>query len=250
MDSGLDRDRDDIAAPIDVPARPRDAQTLDAMPCGYDVELRADVRRRLGRAIGHMEQFLQREDACRQGAPDPTWALGARLAVEARNLLTGALGPDEPAVCESTLRSAYRLTAALANLAAWTAPATQESRALNSFPLAAARDLVAYARYGCPDISAQEFAYASMLGFDEVNARLLLTSSGMAAYALIENFLLRDVLNPGDRVLLHPGVYFETQQQVRALKFLEVSTAGGGARVSTCCAQSWRCSPRSCSSTR
>ena len=231
MDSGLDRDRDDNMTTVDAPARPGHAQPVDASPYGYDHELRADVRWRLGRAIGHMEQFLQREDACRQGAPDPTWALGARLAVEARSLLTGALGCDEPTVRESTLRTAYRLTGALAGLAAWTAPATQESRALNSFPLAAARDVVAYARYGCPDIAAQELAYASMLGFDAVKARLLLTSSGMAAYALIENFLLRDVLAPGDRVLLHPGVYFETQLQVTALKFLEVTTAAGGGRA-------------------
>lgn len=178
-----------------------------------------------------MEQFLQREDACCRGAPDPTWALGGRLAEEARSLLNGVLGSGETAVHESTLRSAYRLTAALANLAAWTAPATQESGALNSFPLTAARDVVAYARYGCQEISAQELAYASMLGFDDVNGRLLLTSSGMAAYALIESFLLRDVLAPGDRVLLHPGIYFETQLQIRALKFVDVMPARGGSRA-------------------
>jgi cystathionine gamma-synthase len=67
-----------------------------------------------------------------------------------------------------------------------------------------------------------------MLGFDALQARLLLTSSGMAAYALIENFLLRDVLRPGDDVVVHPGVYFETQQQLRSLGFLNVSVAGTG----------------------
>ena len=207
---------------------------LDAAPCGYERELRADARLRLSRAILHMERFLHREECCHRGRSDPTGMLCRRLAEEAGSLLAGGLeagaGAAETAVCEATLRSAYRLTGALANLAAWTAPATQESSALNSFPLAAPRDVVAYARYGCSEISAQESAYAAMLGFD-AHARLLLTSSGMTAYALIENFLLRDVLRPGDQVLLHPGVYFETQLQIKALKFLNVTTARGAART-------------------
>jgi cystathionine gamma-synthase len=204
---------------------------MDSVVQSYDRELQADAGQRLSCAILDLERFLRREECCRQGHEDPTWRLGHRLAEDARGLLRVAFGGGAATVCESTLRSAYRLSGALANLAAWTAPATHESCALNSFPVAAPRDVVAYARYGCPDIAAQELAYASMLGFDAVHARLLLTSSGMAAYALIENFLLRDVAAPGDRVLLHPGVYFETQLQLKSLKCLEITTARGGART-------------------
>ena len=207
------------------------AQPYDRGVPRYDRELAADARVRLRRAIGLMERFLRREECRRWGDNHPTWILSQGLAEHGRSLLHGALDPARPSVCESTLRSAYRLAGALGSLAAWTAPATQESSALNSFPSAASRDAVAYARYGCPEIAAQEFAYASMLGFDPGNARLMLTSSGMAAYALIENFLLRDVLSPQDRVLLHPGVYFETRQQVQSLQFLAVHTAGGGGRI-------------------
>jgi cystathionine gamma-synthase len=120
------------------------------------------------------------------------------------------------------------LISALGTLAAWSAPASQESAALNSFPVAAPRDVVAYSRYGCPDTAVQEHAFTEMLGFDALQARLLLTSSGMAAYALIENFLLRDVLRPDDQILVHPGVYFETQHQLRSLGFLHVAEAAAG----------------------
>jgi cystathionine beta-lyase/cystathionine gamma-synthase len=133
--------------------------------------------------------------------------------------------PSEP-----TLRSAYRLAGSLEGLAAWSAPATQESHALSSFPLAATRDAVAYSRFGGAEIAAQERAYGSMLGFDPQHARLLMTSSGMTAYALIEAYLLREVLQPQDRILLHPGMYFETRQQVKTLPQVVTLAATGGGR--------------------
>ena len=195
-----------------------------------ETELRADAARRLNRALLHMERFLRRDECQALPPEDPTRLLAQRLCHEGRHMLRGALHEDAVHIAESTFRTAYRLIAALANLAAWSAPASQESAAINSFPVAAARDVVAYARYGCADTAVQELVYTTMLGFDPAQARLLLTSSGMAAYALIENFLLRDVLRPADCVVLHPGVYFETQQQLKALQFLDVRSASGAGR--------------------
>ena len=191
-----------------------------------DTELRADAARRLEAAVQRMENFLLRSDRIPTGG-DPTGTLAAALCEEARRLSRDALQGDETAVEESTLRSAYRLIGTLATLAAWSAPAAQESCAINSFPYAAARDVVAYARYGCAETTAQELACASLLGFDPDRSRVLLTSSGMAAYALIESFLLREVLVPDDRVLLHPGVYFETRDQLRSLPSVEIHVAAG-----------------------
>jgi cystathionine gamma-synthase len=195
-----------------------------------DRELLVDAARRLERAIKRMDGFLEREETRQRGDADPTSLLGFILSDEARRLLRGALRPESTRTDESTLRSAYRLIGTLANLAAWSAPASRESCALHSFPYAAARDTVAYARYGCPETAAQELIYANLLGFDPEQSRLLLTSSGMAAYGLIENFLLREVLSPGDRVLVHPSIYFETQEQLRALRFLDIRIAAGTRR--------------------
>ena len=200
-----------------------------------DAELKADLAQRLAQAILNMNLYLMRAESRRLGDGDPTRVLAGALCAEGRRLLAGALGAASPGrgaccVAPSTLRAAYRLIAALASLASWSAPAAQESCALGSFPLAAPRDVVSYARYGCAETAKQESVYATLLGFDQSRTRLLLTSSGMGAYALIESFLLRDVLRPGDRAVLHPGVYFETQAQLRSLACVESTTAAGARR--------------------
>ncbi len=197
-------------------------------PASIGAELREDAAGRLRIAILRLEGFLRREE-CTRVDWDPTRRLAKTFIVEGRSLLRGALSESAPPPAEPTLRSAYRLIGILGNLAAWSAPATQESHAIASFPSAAARDLVAYSRFGGAAIAAQELAYASMLGFDPLRARLLLTSSGMTAYALIEAYLLREVLQRRDRILLHPNVYFETRQQIANLpQFCSCTAAGGG----------------------
>lgn len=194
------------------------------------VELREDAARRLARAIMSLELFFRREECRLCPDWDITRRLGETLIAEGRHLLRAALS-ESAAPTEPTLRSAYRLTGALRSLAAWSAPATQESHALASFPVAGARDVVAYSRFGNPEISAQEAAYTCMLGFHPQRARVLLTSSGMTAYALIEAYLLREVLRPRDSILLHPSVYFETRRQLVSLSQFSPRTAAGGSRT-------------------
>jgi cystathionine gamma-synthase len=207
------------------------AQAEEDPALSIGAELCRDAAMRLARAVLRLERFLRRDECRALRAWDSTRRLGKTLIDEGRHLLRGALSESAPTPSEPTLRSAYRLIGALGNLAAWSAPATQESHALASFPSAAARDVVAYSRFGGAEIAAQESAYASMLGFDPLAARLLLTSSGMTAYALIEAFLLREVLEPRDRILLHPSVYFETRQQLVSLPQFSSRTAAGGSRT-------------------
>jgi cystathionine gamma-synthase len=198
------------------------------MEC-VNAELREDAVRRLRQAIGRVQEFLRRHDRGVSVAADPTRTLCASLCAEAQQFLRRSLSRSAPS--EHTLRTAYRLAAALGSLVASNAPAVAESTPLNSFPLAFNRDVVAYARYGGAEIVAQEAAYTSMLGIDAERARLLLTSSGMAAYALIETFLLREVLRSGDRILLNPGIYFETRHQLQSLPFFERTIACGSTRM-------------------
>ncbi len=205
-------------------------------------ELRADAAGRLARAILRLERFLRREE-CTRVAWIATRRLGKSFIDEGRRLLRGALSESAAPPCEPTLRSTYRLIGILSNLAAWSAPATQESHAIASFPVAAARDGVAYSRFGGAEIAAQELAYASMLGFHPLHARLLLTSSGMTAYALIEAYLLREVLQRQDCILMHPSVYFETRQQLVSLPQFTSCTAAGGSRADMLAAIA-ACTPR------
>jgi cystathionine gamma-synthase len=227
-----------------VPQAPGHAAAEAHLPHAYSVgergaadvvsfgnELRADVERRMVKAILRMERFLRRDECHAVGALEPTRRLGLTLINEARHTLRGALHEFGVLPSDPTLRSAYRLVGALENLAAWSAPATQESHALGSFPFPATRDAVAYSRFGGAEIATQEGVYTSMLGVDPQHARLLLTSSGMTAYALIEAYLLREVLQPQDRILLHPSVYFETRRQIMTLPHVVICTATGGGRA-------------------
>jgi cystathionine beta-lyase/cystathionine gamma-synthase len=221
-----DKAGDAVQAPNGLPQAAHGI--ADAAKIG--AELRADVARRMVKAILRMERFLRRDECQTVAALEPTQRLGLTLIDEARHLLRGALHEAGALPSEPTLRSAYRLVGALEGLAAWSAPATQERHALSSFPLAATRAVVAYSRFGNDEIAAQERVFGAMLGFDPQHTRLLSTSSGMTAYALIEAYLLREVLQPQDRILLHPSMYFETRRQITTLPHVVACTASGGSR--------------------
>jgi cystathionine gamma-synthase len=238
MEDLSDVENESVQARMDV-GETEPAWTDPAASIG--AELRADAARRLSTAILRLQRFLRREECTRLG--DPTRRLAKTLIDEGRRLLRGALSDSAAPPCEPTLRSTYRLIGILGNLAAWSAPATHESHAIASFPAAAARDVVAYSRFGGAEIAAQESVYACMLGFDPLRARLLLTSSGMTAYALIEAYLLREVLQRQDRILLHPSVYFETRQQIVNLPQFGSYTAAGGSRTDMLAAIA-ACKPR------
>jgi cystathionine beta-lyase/cystathionine gamma-synthase len=196
-----------------------------------DAELLQDATRRLRQAIDRMESFVRPPESSLSGVGDPTRTLCSSLCSEAQAFLGGPLSRGAgPAPSEHTLRCAYRLAGALGCLVASNAPAVQESTTFDC-QSPAPRDAVGYARYGSAEIVAQEAAYARMLGIDPTCARLLLTSSGMAAYALIETFLLREVLEAGDRIVVNPGIYFETRHQLQSLAYFDVRVARGAARV-------------------
>jgi cystathionine beta-lyase/cystathionine gamma-synthase len=208
-------------------------ETLPGM-AAVDAELRQDAVRCLRQAVDRTERFLRRPGCALSDTADPTRMLCSSLCAEAHKFLRGPLSRRGGLIpSEHTLRSAYRLAGALRSLVSSNAPSVEESTSLCPFPPAEKRDAVAYARYGSEEIVAQESAYIAMLGIDAKRARLLLTSSGMAAYALIETFLLREVLESGDRILLNPGIYFETRHQLQSLPFLDVTIAGGGSREDT-----------------
>lgn len=80
---------------------------------------------------------------------------------------------------------------------------------------------VNYARYGVHELRTAENALKNMLGFDQDELGLLLTSSGMAAYQLLEGYVLRAVLKPGDTIARCPYVYFEADEQLVDLEFFD-----------------------------
>jgi len=123
------------------------------------------------------------------------------------------------------LRGRYRLLlqqiALLKDMLQWCSPSYDQSLEVMFFdPTEQRNPGVNYARYGSVALRNFELWLTGVLGFEPEQLALLATSSGQAAYQLIETFLLRDVLKPGDRVLYAPYIYFEVAEQMRSIPYL------------------------------
>ncbi|KAF8247184.1 tryptophan synthase beta subunit-like PLP-dependent enzyme [Wilcoxina mikolae CBS 423.85] len=80
---------------------------------------------------------------------------------------------------------------------------------------------VNYARYGSADLRHMELDLIETFGLGKQQIELLLTSSGMAAYQLIENYLIRH-LAPNETIVLPPYIYFEALEQLQSLKHIPI----------------------------
>ncbi|WUS99731.1 pyridoxal-phosphate dependent enzyme [Streptomyces sp. NBC_00708] len=142
------------------------------------------------------------------------------LAQELRSPESGL--PDvAPGAQEDVLRLLLRVRETLSNGLEWASPAYDQSRRVNFYDTSAqAAGGVNYARYGTNDLRTLELGLTEMLGLPRSGAELLATSSGMAAYQVIESLLLRHAVEPGDTIAYAPYIYFEAAEQLEGLRFL------------------------------
>ncbi|WP_406455766.1 pyridoxal-phosphate dependent enzyme [Streptomyces sp. NBC_00876] len=142
------------------------------------------------------------------------------LAQELRSPDSGL--PDvAPGAQEDTLRLLLRVRETLTNGLEWASPAYDQSQRVNFYDTSAqAAGGVNYARYGTNDLRTLELGLTEMLGLTHGASELLATSSGMAAYQVVESLLLRHAVEPGDTVAYAPYIYFEAAEQLEGLRFL------------------------------
>jgi threonine dehydratase len=81
---------------------------------------------------------------------------------------------------------------------------------------------VNYNRYESDRLTSLEKQLAQVLGLNQEKTSLLMTSSGMAAYTLLESYLIRYALKPNDTVLIPQYLYFETDEQISGVQGIEV----------------------------
>lgn len=81
---------------------------------------------------------------------------------------------------------------------------------------------VNYNRYESGQLVKVEKMMAEVLAVDQTKAAVLMTSSGMAAYNLIQSYLFAEVLRPGDSVLIPQYIYFETEEQIAKTPWLNI----------------------------
>lgn len=124
---------------------------------------------------------------------------------------------------EETIRSAYRMAvqafSCLRNSLSWCSASVDQSKRVMFFdPAENNHSGVNYDRYGSSLLRERELALVRALGHDPEVVDLLLTSSGPAAYSVIESFLLRDALPAKPTIVTAPYIYFEAAEQVATLK--------------------------------
>lgn len=146
----------------------------------------------------------------------------ARLAQE-HHLLVGYGGTDRPewlSAGETVLRFGWATHAYVRGALEWCSPSTAQSRAVQFFDVAAQNSTeINYARYGADAVEDLEHHVADVLAVPPGTHAVSATSSGVAAYTLIEAVLLRHRLCPGDAVLIAPTVHFEQVEQLTALPY-------------------------------
>lgn len=84
-----------------------------------------------------------------------------------------------------------------------------------------------YDRYGASDVKESEgrLLRALALGNEKLPLKLLLTSSGVAAFTVLQQFLMSKVLIAGDTIVTSPYLYFECFEHLRQVSHVKVITS-------------------------
>jgi cystathionine gamma-synthase len=147
-----------------------------------------------------------------------------------RFLLAGSGGTDRPeelSAGEAVVRFGWATNSYVRDALEWCAPATGQAHAVQFFDLCAQNSpQTNYARYETCAVEDLERHIADVLAVPDTHT-VSATSSGIAAYTLIEAVLLRHRLRPDDTVLIAPTVHFETVEQLTALPSIHVVRASG-----------------------
>ncbi len=84
---------------------------------------------------------------------------------------------------------------------------------------------VNYNRYESSRLNTIEKQLTEVLGLNQEKSGLLMTSSGMAAYNLLETYFIRHIIQAGDTILIPQYIYFETDEQVSKLPGVTIARA-------------------------
>ncbi|WP_437762652.1 pyridoxal-phosphate dependent enzyme [Sorangium sp. So ce281] len=148
-----------------------------------------------------------------------TIAASVRQAIQLLEEGDAEQDSDRLAIGESALRWGLSTIAYVRGSLEWCSPSYDQSRVTQFYNLGAQNNpTVNYERYESAAVQRIESQLVGVLGLPPEEFAVTVTSSGMAAYMLIESFLLRERLAPGATVLLAPYIYFEASEQLTSLR--------------------------------
>ncbi|KAH7025076.1 pyridoxal phosphate-dependent transferase [Microdochium trichocladiopsis] len=126
---------------------------------------------------------------------------------------------------EERYRALIQLQSCLGSFFERASPAYDQSKTVWWFdPSYHLSDGLNYDRYGAPDVRAFEaqLLEALALGSKACPTKLLLTSSGVAAFTVLHQFLMSTVLTAGDTIVISPYLYFECFEHLRLISHIRV----------------------------
>ena len=129
---------------------------------------------------------------------------------------------------EERFRALIQLQSFVGSFYERASPAYDQSKTIWWFdPSYHQSDGLNYDRYGAPDVRDMEarLLRALALGEPKQPVKLFLTSSGVAAFTVIQQYLLTNVLVAGDTIVLSPYLYFECFDHLRKLSHVKFVNA-------------------------
>ncbi|NHV28056.1 pyridoxal-phosphate dependent enzyme [Burkholderia sp. D-99] len=124
---------------------------------------------------------------------------------------------------EASLRGLNILCSAVPRMFDWRSAAYDQSLVPQFFELRSQENSdVNYDRYGNPAVLRIESQLREVFRVDRDDVTCMVTSSGMAAYAIIEAYLVRHALPRQARVATAPYIYFEAAEQLESLPEISI----------------------------
>lgn len=155
-----------------------------------------------------------------EGLPLDSAALetSRRQLASARELLEDSGGAGEIRAIKSRYRLALQNYAFALRALDWCSAGNDQVHEVNFLdPAAAQGATVNYDRYGGSNLQIAEHRMARMLGLAPASQAVLLTSSGQAAFTLIESYLTHNRRQDPLRIASVPYIYFEAAEQLASL---------------------------------
>lgn len=131
----------------------------------------------------------------------------------------------QPWQMEERYRALVQLQSLLAMFFERASPAYDQAKTVWWFdPSYHQSDGLNYDRYGAPDVRDMEARLLKALGLgnEKLPIKLLLTSSGVAAFTVLHQFLMSKHLMAGDTIVISPYLYFECFELLRQVNHVKV----------------------------
>lgn len=124
---------------------------------------------------------------------------------------------------ESEIRVAIQSIASINLYLSWRSPLYSQSMTPQFFNLQDQQSKrILYERWEHKEIERIELQMLKIFGLSDSEFGCTVVNSGMAAFSLVESFLIRNFLKHGDSIVMSPNIYFESREQLRSLNWLKI----------------------------